>query len=400
MKYSYVGVNSIGSRIAGETDAENENNLIQELTSKGVTVLEIAKVKRKSLAVKRFKDKELANMMMQFAFMFEAGVQLTKAIDVLTENASSYDEVKLTTMLGESIKGGSSVSEAFKGCQKKFKCIKDAYIRQLEAGEQGNFMDKSCRDIANSIYASIDTRGKIKSAMMYPLFIVCLMVAVVVFMLVMIIPKMQSVFDELGGELPAITQFVINASYGIQHYGLIIAAMVAGIVYGVKWIINHNQVLKYNIDHLKIKVPLLGKINHLGQVIEFCETMSSLLDKGIVAGEALKVATGVVSNTYIKDKLEYALEEVVNNGRSLSSSLKATEVFPNIIIQCLEVGEESSSIPDVLRVVLRQLKRELDERIKALTVAVEPTMIVCIGVVIGVILLAIYLPLIKMNDLF
>lgn len=400
MKYNYVGVNSMGTRITGETDAENESAVMAEMTQKGVTILEITKVKKKSLQVKRFRDKELANMMMQFAFMFEAGVQLTKAIDILSENASTYDEVKLVGMISDSIKGGSSVSEAFQACQSKFKCIKDSYIRQLEAGETGNFIDKSCRDIANSIYSSLETRGKIKSAMMYPIFIVILMIVVVVFMLVAIIPRMQSVFDELGGELPAITKTVVSASSAIQHYGIFVALIAVALIVTFKFIVAHSDKIKYSLDKMALRLPMLGKISHTGMVIEFCETMSTLLDKGIVAGEALKTSIGVINNKFMQDKLEYALSDVVNNGVSLSNALKNTGMFPNIIIQCIEVGEESSSIPGVLRTVIAQLKRELNDSIKALTTAIEPIMIVMIGLVVGVILLSIYLPLISMNDLF
>lgn len=400
MKYTYVGMNAMGARVVGDLECESEVAAIHELASKGVTVLEVKKVRNLNLGIKPFRSKELANLMMQLAFMFEAGVQLPKALDTMNKNASTFDEVKITGMLLENISNGMSVSQAFEVCSKKFRCIKESHLRQLEAGENGNFIDKSCRDIATSIYNSLDNKGKIKSAMMYPIFIVILMIVIVVFMLVMIIPKMQSVFDELGGELPAITQFVVTASDIIQRYGILVAGIIALVVIISKVIISKNKTIHLWVDKVKTKIPLIGKIIHTGQIIEFCDTMGTLIDKGIVAGEALKTSIGVVDNLHLKDKLEYSLIEVINNGRSLSDSLRISGIFPSIIIQCIEVGEQSSKIPQILNTVSVQLKRELSDRIKALTTAMEPLMIVMIGGVVGVILLAIYLPLIEMNNLF
>ena len=239
MKYTYVGMNAMGARVVGDLECESEVAAIHELASKGVTVLEVKKVRNLNLGIKPFRSKELANLMMQLAFMFEAGVQLPKALDTMNKNASTFDEVKITGMLLENISNGMSVNQAFEVCSKKFRCIKESHLRQLEAGENGNFIDKSCRDIATSIYNSLDNKGKIKSAMMYPIFIVILMIVIVIFMLVMIIPKMQSVFDELGGELPAITQFVVNASDIIQRYGILVAGIIALIVIISKVIIKN-----------------------------------------------------------------------------------------------------------------------------------------------------------------
>ena len=340
----------------------------------------------------RIKTKVLTQFTRQLATLVNAGLPLMRGIEVLKRQMKDPRMLEALTGISENIAAGGTFSESLTQYPKIFDNL---YVNMVKAGEAGGVLEVVLGRLAEFAEKAERIKNKVKGAMIYPIVVFVAAIGITAFLLVAVIPKFQQVFnDMLGGQaLPPITQFVIDASEFVQHNGFqIFLALVAVVV--ILKIIAKTEKGAYFFDVLKLKMPVTGTLAQRSAVSKFTRTLGTLLSSGVPILQSLTITRDTTGNRVLTDAIQ-SVHDSVKEGESMTQPLSQCKVFPPMVISMVEVGEETGALADMLTRIANTYDDEVDNAVAGMTAAIEPALIIVLAVVVGTIVIAMFLPMVK-----
>lgn len=395
MQFKYRAVTNTGQIIEGVHDAFNENEVISMLKNSNFMPISIEQTNTsggsKSVSMRKVKKKDLAVFCRQFYTMLNSGVSIVKSLDILERQSENKLLKKAVNDVYDNVQKGMTLSEGMRSDEKVYPPI---LTNMVESGEASGSLDVIMERMANHYEKEFKIENKIKGAMVYPIAIAVVAVAVVVFMLVGVMPMFVSMFEGAGMELPLPTRIVLSLSHSLQKYWYIHLLVVVGIIYILR-IIGKTPGGALFYDRFKLRIPIFKNVIVKISTSRFTRTLATLLSSGIPLMQGLDIVSKVIGNEYIAQKLEYAREEV-RKGVPLSKTIKDTEIFPPMVDSMIKIGEESGALDDILNRCADFYDEEVDAAIQKMTEMMQPVMIVIMAVLVGFIAIAMYLPMFDM----
>ncbi|MBX7246574.1 MAG: type II secretion system F family protein [Candidatus Sumerlaeaceae bacterium] len=399
-EFTYEALDKGGKQVKGIIEASSEEVIIEKLRNMGYYPLNVIMNKKKAAQVDilalpglrvifhRIKSKHIMTFTRQLATLIDAGLPIIRSLAILTEQVESTvfkDKIKA---IGKDIESGSSLSDAM---AKHPKVFDNLYVNMVRAGEIGGVLEAVLNKIAEFLEKRQAIIGKVKSALMYPLIVMILAGAIVAFILIVIIPKFKEIYEQLGAELPALTQFLVDASWVLAHRSHWVILAMIGIYWTIKKI-NETKEGKMFFDTYKLKLPVFGQLFRKISIVRFAGTLSTLITSGVPILQAIDIVRETSGNEVITRAMDQVYASV-KEGETIHEPLSRCKVFPPLVVHMVAVGEETGAIDQMLTKVAEAYEREVDDTVNALTSIIEPVLIVFLGAIVGVIVVALYLPL-------
>jgi len=390
--FLWQGTNKAGRELSGSISASSKTEAEELLTKRGVTV---TKVRSKGLNLDALgtigtgiKDKDLAAFTRQFATMINAGLPLVKCLQILSRQQPNRIFAEAIAEINNDVEKGGTLADAL---GKHDKIFTELYVNMVAAGEQGGILDTILNRLATHLEKSSALRAKIKTAMMYPVVVLIVVIVVVMALLLFVIPIFQQMFEDFGGELPKPTQIVVNLSEFVQSYFLLIILGMVGAVFAYKAYYKTNGGQKV-IDMLKLKMPIFGALNRKMAIARFTRTLGTLIASGVAILDGLTITAKTSGNRIVADAIMEARISI-SGGENIATPLENSGVFPSMVTQMISVGEETGGLDTMLSKVADFYEEEVDTAVGGLTSTLEPIMIVVLGLIVGSIVIAMYLPI-------
>jgi len=389
-----------GKVFTGNMEGENRNAVVSRLREMNYYITSIIEKKQGILLFKkitlfqRVKLRDLTIFYRQFATMVNAGLTLVSSLDILIEQVENKALSKVIKLVKSDVEAGSTLADAF---AKQPQVFSELNISMIRAGEIGGVLDVILNKIADLMEKEFALRQKIKSAMAYPTFIISAAVIMAIFMLTFILPQFVGIFAQFGGELPALTNLLVVFTRIFNKYWYLFFATFAAIVFVLLTYIKTPNG-KMNFDKLKLSAPIIGELNRKTAVARFTRILGTLIKSGVPILEALSVSSNAIGNLVISLAVTNAKTKI-KEGQSISGPLAASGVFPPMVTQMVMVGEESGELEGMLTNVAKFYDEEVDRSVERLTSIVEPLMMAFIGVTVGTMIIAMYLPIFNMVNL-
>jgi type IV pilus assembly protein PilC len=398
--YEYSVRDRRGKLVSGKLEAPTEAALVQKLRGMGyapVAIRETNAGMNKELALPWKKGvglKDLAVMSRQFATMINSGLSLLRALTILAEQSPNPALARTLADVRAGVEAGQSLSAALARHPRVFPPL---MINMTRAGEVGGFLDSVLLQIAANYEAEVKLRGKIKSAMTYPVVVFVIAVVAVIGMLLFIVPIFAKMFDDLGGTLPAPTRVLVFLSDALRFSSPFL--VVLGIAATVAWSrVKHSERVRGVVDPLKLKIPVFGSLFAKVAISRFTRNLGTMLKSGVPILQSLEIVGDTSGNVVIRDAAK-AVEENVRRGESLTAPLAEHKVFPPMVVQMLAVGEDTGAIDVMLAKIADFYDQEVEATAEALTSLIEPLMIAVLGTLIGGMIVALYMPIFSVFDL-
>ena len=387
-----------GTKKEGEVEATSRNQVVKELQEKGLVVVKVDEKldifsSMKAINIGGIPLNEKVVFMRQLATMVSAGLPITKSLQILLEQAENPRFKDVIDNVLQSVEGGISLSESFRREKDAFD---DITLNLIKAGESSGKLEEILVSIADNMENDRDFQGKIKGAMIYPTVIGVVVIAVVAMVVLFMIPAVEDVFSEFGGELPAITKILIDMSTFSRTYWWIVLIILSLSVVGIRYYLSTVKG-KLLWDSIKLKIPVFGTMTRKIELATFTSTMNLLVGSGLNLLDALDLTAGSMSNVQFKNTVKEATEQV-KKGSSLSVPISRAEVFPLIVGNMIGVGEETGKLDEVLGKLAEYYRAEIERLSENLTSLMEPLMLILMGGVIGFIAVAVYLPMFSLAN--
>lgn len=393
--FEWTGKNRQGTIQKGQLAANSREEVIALLRKENILVTSVQQ-KAKELKIPGFgggkvSDKDIVIFTRQFATMIDAGLPLVQCLEILSAQCENPVLAKAVGEVRADVEGGSTYADALR---KHPKVFDDLYVNMVAAGEAGGILDTILNRLAKHIEKSMKLKKQIKSAMVYPSTIMGVAGIVIVVLLVWVIPIFAQMFTDFGGTLPALTQFVIDVSYFMQRSIIKIAVAVGLAVYGFKkYYATPNG--RKTVDKIALKLPVLGDLIRKAAVAKFTRTLGTLIASGVPILEGLGIVAKTAGNKIIEEALMNARQSI-SEGKTISDPLGKEKVFPPMVVQMIAVGETTGALDAMLSKIADFYDDEVDAAVSALTSLLEPMLMVFLGVTIGTIVIAMYLPIFKL----
>lgn len=390
--YTYRGTNRSGTTVSGELTAGSKAELQNLLRRQQITATKMSE-KGKEFNLPTFgagvKPKELAVFTRQFSVMIDAGLPLVQCLEILAGQQENKTFQKVLTGTRSSVEGGATLSTAMRQYPKVFDAL---YVNMVEAGETGGILDTILQRLSTYIEKNVKLQRAVKSALVYPIGVMTVAAGVITLLLWKVVPIFATLFAGLGVALPLPTRVVIAMSNFVGSiFGLIILIAIAGTIFAIKTWYGTPQG-RYVIDASILRAPLVGTLLRKIAVARFTRTLGTLISSGVPILEGLDITAKTAGNAVVEralQKVRKALEE----GKTLTDPLKETEVFPGMVTQMIGVGEQTGAMDAMLQKIADFYEEEVDAGVKDLLTALEPVMIVFLGLVVGGVVISMYLPL-------
>jgi len=390
--YVYRGTNRTGAAVSGEQSAVNKAELMNLLRRQQIKVSKLSE-KGKEFNLPTFKQgvnaKDLAVFTRQFSVMIDAGLPLVQCLEILAGQQENKTFESVLTTTRASVEGGSTLSAAMRQHDKVFDAL---YVNLVEAGEAGGILDTILQRLANYIEKNVKLKRAVKSALVYPVAVLLVAAGVITLLLWKVVPIFATLFLGLGVDLPLPTRIVIALSNFVGSiFGLMILVVFVGIAVGLKlWHATPHG--RYILDGMLLKLPLVGILLRKIAVARFTRTLGTLISSGVPILEGLDITARTAGNAVIEKALGL-VRKALEQGKNLADPLKETNVFPGMVTQMIGVGEQTGAMDAMLQKIADFYEEEVDAAVKDLLAALEPAMIVFLGVVVGGIVISMYLPL-------
>lgn len=424
-KFAYIAVDSAGKESRGTIEAPNQAQAVAKVRSQGLFPTAIgaaggdsggAKPAAKSASKKpapgakksvgqikieiklprflrpRVKQKDLTTLTRQLATLVDAGLPLLRGLHVLQRQTPNASLKEALGGMCDSVESGSTFSESLQNYPKIFNNL---YVNMVRAGEAGGVLEVVLNRLAEFAEKAERIKNKVKGAMVYPIVVLVAAIGITGFLLVAVIPKFKDIFDDLleGKPLPAITQFVMDASNMVMHNGLVVVGAIAAMVVLFK-LFAKTKTGSYILDVAKINAPMFGSLVRRTAVSRMTRTLGTLLSSGVPVLQALNIVRDTTGNEVIARAMQ-AVHDAVKEGESMTAPLAACNVFPPMVISMVEVGEETGALPDMLTRIAETYDDEVDNAVAGLTSVIEPLMIIILAVIVGTIVIAMFMPMIQ-----
>lgn len=388
--FIWKGTNRQGRDLSGVISAKDRRMAEETLKRRGVTV---TKISRKGLNLNLnlttgISDRDLAAFTRQFATMIDSGLPLIGCLQILTRQQENQFFAERITEITQDVEKGGTLADAM---GKHPRIFTELYVNMIAAGEQGGILDTILSRLAAHLEKAASLRSKVKSAMMYPMVVMIVVVLVVAALLLFVVPIFERMFTDLGGELPGPTRLVIGLSEFVTKYIIFIIVGVIGLItaYKTYYKTENGQRL---IDGLKLKMPIIGPLLRKMSIARFTRTLGTLISSGVAILDGLSITSKTSGNKIVSDAIMQARVSI-SGGENISGPLEASGVFPNMVTQMIAVGEETGGLDEMLQKVADFYEEEVDTAVAGLTSTLEPVMIVILGLVVGGIVIAMYLPI-------
>jgi len=425
-KFAYIAKDSSGKESRGTVDAANQAQAVSTIRGMGLfptaigeagggssdsksaasrkTAQKAAPAKKKSasktnIEIKlpkflrpRVKQKDLTVLTRQLATLVDAGLPLLRGLNVLKRQTAHPTLRDALTGMGEAVESGSTFSESLANYPKIFDNL---YINMVRAGEAGGVLEVVLNRLAEFAEKAERIKNKVKGAMVYPIVVLFAAVGITGFLLVAVIPRFKDIFDDLmeGKPLPAITRFVMDASQLVVQNWVVVLISVAVFVALFK-VFARTKHGAYILDVAKINMPLFGQLIRKTAIARMTRTLGTLLSSGVPVLQALVIVRDTTGNAVLSRAMQ-SVHDSVKEGESMTTPLSTCKVFPPMVISMVEVGEETGALPDMLGRIAETYDDEVDNAVAGLTSVIEPLMIIVLAVVVGVIVIAMFMPMIQ-----
>ncbi|ROQ37383.1 type IV pilus assembly protein PilC [Frondihabitans sp. PhB188] len=402
LTFAYRGRDAAGKVVKGKVEASSEGAVVTRLRTMGVSPIAISESSatglQREISIPGFskgvKLKDLAIMARQMSTMISSGLSLLKALSILAEQTENEKLAKILTEVREDVETGVSFSDAI---GKHSQWLPPIMINMVRAGETGGFLDGALDSLAENFEKEVKLTNTIKSAMTYPVVVLCMSLVAVVIMLTFIVPIFAKMFSSLGGKLPLPTQLLVYASHAMVY--VIPIAIVVIIAFSAWWRVNKNtDRVRSVVDPLKLKLPVFGPLIQKIAISRFSRNFSNMIAAGVPILTALRIV-GEVSGNYVLQKALVDVAESVRQGESIAVPLTEAGVFPAMVTQMISVGEDAGSLETMLEKIATFYDDEVQATTEALTSLIEPLLIAFLGVVVGGMIVALYLPIFQITSL-
>lgn len=391
--YAWEGTDKKGKRVKGEMRANGEAFVKATLRRQGVNVTKIGKQSSFSSSGK-ITDKDVTLFTRQLATMMKSGVPLLQAFDIVGKGHSNPAVSKLLGDIKADVETGSSLSQSFR----KYPLYFDAlFCNLVGAGEQAGILDTLLDRLATYKEKILAIKGKIKSALFYPISIIVVAFVITAVIMIFVIPAFKQLFSGFGADLPAPTLLVMEISDFFVDYWWAIFGTIGGTVWFFFYTWKRSEKMQSTMDRIMLKLPIFGHVIRIATIARFARTLSTMFAAGVPLVEALDSVAGASGNRVYYDATK-KIQSEISTGTSLTVAMQNADVFPNMVLQMVAIGEESGALDSMLSKVADFYDSEVDDAVAALSSLMEPIIMVVLGVLIGGLVVAMYLPIFKMGQ--
>ncbi|MGF1485253.1 MAG: type II secretion system F family protein [Opitutales bacterium] len=419
-KFKYTAIDQGGKQKTGVIDAGSEDEANQKVSSMGLMVTgsmqavggassraaRSRKSQSKSVAKSGAGAKEKKGMSInigppintegltiftrQLATLLQAGLPLLRSLEVMIRQERRPAFKQVLVGLADNVRSGNNFSD---GLQQHPKVFDRLYVNMVRAGEAGGVLDVVLSRLARFMEKAVRTKKKVKSAMIYPVVVITVAVVIVALLMVFVVPQFQSIFDKQGGgQMPALTQFVIDVSDSIQNNILFWILGIVALIVGFKVIAKTNGG-KRVIDRIVFMIPKFGSLARKAAISRFSRTFGTLLSSGVPILQALTITRDTIGNTVVEDALS-KVHDRVRDGEPVATPLEQQRVFPTMVTSMIDVGEETGELPEMLNRIADNYDEDVDNAVASITSIIEPIMIVVLALIVGTIVIALFLPIV------
>lgn len=395
LDFKYTGTNRRGEKTKGEVTSKSLELARAQLRKQGIIVDNI-RPKGKPLfgGKKAIKALDIAIFVRQLATMMKAGVPLTQAFEIVADTLENPSMKELVLKLKADIESGSNFAQALRKHPLYFD---ELFCSLVESGEQSGALETMLERVAIYKEKSELLKAKIKKAMKYPIAVIIVAMIVTAILLIKVVPVFADLFGSFGAELPAFTLFVVNMSNFMVKYWLVFFASIALIVVGFSQAKRRSKAFRDMLDRLALKLPIFGDIIYKAIIARFSRTLSTTFAAGVPLIDALDSTAGATNNVIFYNGVQQVKNDV-STGQQLQFALRTTNLFPSMVIQMVGIGEEAGSLEEMLDKTAEYYENEVDNAVDGLTSLMEPLIMAFLGVVIGGLVIAMYLPIFKIGD--
>lgn len=391
--FDWEGKDKGGNKVTGQMSGPNADWIKAQLRRKGTTPVRVRPAKQKSRRGK-VTPSDIAIFARQLSTMLNAGVPLVQSFDIVGNGLDNRAMGELVLSIKTDIEGGSNLSTALRKYPQHFDAL---FCNLVHAGEQSGTLDDLLDKIALYKEKTEALKAKIKKAMYYPAAVLVVAFVVTAILLVWVVPQFQSLFNNMGGQLPAFTQMVVSLSEWFQQWWYLLFGGIAAAVVLFTQAKKRSKALADGIDKLLLKLPLIGPILTKAAIARFARTMSTMSAAGVPLVEAMESVAGAAGNVVFERAILQMRDESAG-GQQLQVSMARTGLFPNMVLQMTAIGEESGSLDAMLAKVADYYEAEVDNAVDSLTSLMEPMIMAFLGIVIGGLVIAMYLPVFRMGE--
>lgn len=395
--YVYTAIDNSGKQVRGKIEAESEQMVISKLHELRYHILSV-KAGRQSMAKssaptvgKSVKLNELVIFSRQFATMIDAGIPIVRCLDILEGQTKDKVMKSVIAQSKKDVKGGLSLTDAFSKHPNVFSRL---YVNMVKAAEAGGILDKILDRLSGFLESEQEIRGKIKSAMIYPIMVLVFAVCMVIAMFLFVLPKFKEIFASMNVEMPMATKLLFSMSDILVKFWYIPLAVIVGGVFLYRWYKN-TEMGSWQIDMLKLNVPIIGDLVKKMAVSRFSRTFATLISSGVAMMRSLEIVAETSGNKVIAKAIDGA-RNAVREGQKLSDPLQASGIFPTMVTHMIDIGEETGRLSEMLTKVSDFYDQEVDNAVKGLTSMIEPALIIMMGVLVGFIAISIMAPIFKL----
>ncbi|MDP3846302.1 MAG: type II secretion system F family protein [Pseudomonas sp.] len=392
--FSWEGTDKKGNKLKGETGGQSPLLVKAQLRKQGINA---TKVRKKSVSIfsagKKIKPMDIALFARQMATMMKAGVPLLQSFEIIGEGLDNPNMRKLVDDIKQHVAAGNSFAAALRTRPLYFD---DLFCNLVDAGEQAGALENLLDRVATYKEKTEALKAKIKKAMNYPIAVVCVAVIVTAILLIKVVPQFESVFSSFGAELPAFTQFVVGLSKGLQEWWYLFLIGIFAVVFSLTQTHKRSEKFRNWLDRTALKAPVVGDIIYKSSVARYARTLATTFAAGVPLVEALDSVAGATGNIVFKNAVNKVKQDVTS-GMQLNFSMRSTGVFPSMAIQMTAIGEESGALDMMLDKVASYYEAEVDNAVDGLTALMEPLIMSVLGVLVGGLIIAMYLPIFQLG---
>lgn len=398
-KFSYKAVSSDGKEKKGTIDAQTRNEVIKQLKEEGLIPVNISQqsfldrdIQFSFLHKRKIKSRDFCVFCRQFSSILRAGVSVVSALEMLSEQT----ENKTLRLAIKGVQSGVEKGETLSDSMKREECFPPLLVNMVAAGEMSGSMEKAIDRMALQFEKESRLKGMVKKAMIYPIILCCVAVGVLIVMMTFVIPKFVAMFDEIQTEIPTFTKMIIGMSNFVTNYWYVMIIIAVAIVFVYKAYAK-SESGRHHIDSFKLKVPIFGKLATKSECASFSRTLATLIVAGMPMMDALSITADTMINVLYKDAL-LKVRNGVGLGIELSSQLKSAKVFPPMVVHMTGIGEQTGNIEEMLNNVAGYYEEEVEITTQQITALMEPLIIIVMALIVGVLVIAIYSPMVSLYN--
>ena len=396
INFSWEGVDKSGSRIKDEISSRSETLARAELRRQGFKVIRIKKKSKPLFAARKQKivTKDIAIFSRQLATMLSAGVPLVQAFEIVGRGHENPSMQELLLTIKADVEGGNTLADSL---GKHPDYFDDLFCNLVHSGEQAGVLEGLLHKIAEYKEKTESIKAKIKKALTYPIAVLVVAFIVTAVLLIFVVPQFEDLFKGFGAELPAFTQMVVGMSRFMQHYWWMVLAILMGVGFIFGNLKRKSKAFNQALDRLMLNIPVVGVIIRKAAIARFARTLSTMSSAGVPLVEALQSVSGATGNIVYGNAVLVMRDEVAT-GHQLQMTMRQVGIFPNMVIQMVAIGEESGALDSMLAKVADFYEEEVDNAVDSLSSLLEPLIMSVLGIIVGGLIIAMYLPIFKLGS--